>query len=117
MGQIIKPNFELPYKSLMFYYTNFDNSIILYNDTNLNFTITTSGTGFLTIGWDLILIAPNNIFANVIPIRDGNNHSINLIANSVPAQTLTFVCCENNTNALTDDGFNGISVQINFFNL
>jgi hypothetical protein len=117
MGQIIKPNFELPYKSLMFYYENYDNSVILYNDTNLNFTITSGGTGFLIIGWDLILIAPNNLFVNVLPTRDGNNHSINLNPPAVPIQTLSLVCCENNNNSLTDAGFNGISVEIKFFNI
>jgi hypothetical protein len=117
MGQIIKPNFELPYKSLIFNYRNVDQSDILYNDTGLNWTILSSGTGILTITSDQLILQQIKYCVIVTPIRQGNNHSICVQRELAITHDILLYCAENGNNTLTDDGFDAVSIQINFFNL
>lgn len=117
MGQIIKANFELPYKSLIFNYKNLDISTILYNDTGLNFTILSGGTGILTITADQFILTQYEYCVIVTPIRQGNNHSICVQREMAITDTINLYCAENSNNILTDDGFDAVTIQINFFNL
>ena len=117
MGQLFKPNFELPYKSLIFNYKNLDQSDILYNDTNLTWTILSSGTGILSITSNSPLLNQSKYCVLVIPIRAGNNHSIALQGILGLSDTITLHCTENGNNTSTDDGFENMTVQINFFDL
>ena len=118
MGQIIKANNELPYKSLIFNYKNTDLVDILFDNTNKNWQILSSSTGFITIldtaGID---IEQDKYCVIVTPIRQSNNHSICVQKDFSINNIITLVCCENGNNTLTDDGFDNMTVQINFFNL
>jgi hypothetical protein len=118
MGLVLKKN-SLPYKSLIFNYRNYDTSDIFYNDTGLTWTILSTGTGQLTITADQTILLQKEYCVIVTPIRVSNNHSINVLTDGFALITdiIRLYCCENNTNALTDDGFNQMTVQINFFNL
>jgi hypothetical protein len=116
MGLVIKKT-ALPYKSLIFNYKNLDNSTILYNDTNLNWTILSSGTGSIDIVNPSTLIDQTYYCVIVTPIRLTNNHSICVLQKLTPDYGLKLTCCENGNNILTDDGFDNMTVQINFFNL
>jgi len=116
MGLVLKKN-SLPYKSLIFNYRNLDTSDILFNDTGLNFTILSTGTGILTITADQIILQQIKYCVIVTPMRSSNNHSINVDYNMAITDTINLTCCENNNNSLTDVGFDRMTVQINFFNL
>jgi len=117
MGQIIKPNFELPYKSLIFNYRNLDTSDILFNDTGLNWTIFSGTTGELFIQADQLILQQIKYCVIVTPMRVGNNHSINVDYDLAITDVIKLYCCENGNNNLTNDGFEQMTIQINFFNL
>jgi hypothetical protein len=117
MGQLIKPIAKLPYKSLIFNYKNLDQSDILYNDTGLNWTILSGGTGILIITADQIILQQIKYCVIVTPIRQGNNHSICVQRELAITDNIFLYCAENGNNILTDDGYDAVTVQINFFNL
>jgi hypothetical protein len=118
MGQIIKPIAELPYKSLIFNYRNLDQVNILFDDTNRNWQILSGGTGFIGIlDTGGIQLEQDKYCVIVTPIRQSNNHSICVVKDFSINNVITLVCCENGNNTLTDDGFDNMTVQINFFNL
>jgi hypothetical protein len=116
MGLVLKKN-SVPYKSLIFNYVILTQSDILFNDTGLTWTIVSSATGILTITADQTILQQIKYQVIVTPMRIGNNHSINVDYNMAITDTITLYCSENNTNSLTNDGFNRMTVQINFFNL
>lgn len=119
MGQIIAQASELPYKSLIFNYKNTDVVNILYDDTNINWQILSNGTGFIEIlDTGGIQFQQDKYCVIVTPIRQSNNHSICVVKDTnLYNNVITLVCCENGNNTLTDDGFDNMTVQINFFNL
>jgi len=116
MGLVIKKT-ALPYKSLIFNYRNLDQSDILFNDTGLTWTILSTGTGILEIKANVNDLDQNKYCVLVTPMRVGNNHSIAVLDILGLSDTITLYCAENGNNTLTDDGFNSMTVQINFFNL
>jgi hypothetical protein len=119
MGQIIKPNSLLPYKSLIFNYKNVDISTILFNDTGLNFTILSSASGELTITADQSILQQDFYCVIVTPIRTNtnNNNSINVLNDFNVTNIIKLYNDKNENNVGTDDGFENMTVQINFFNL
>jgi hypothetical protein len=118
MGQIIKPNFELPYKSLIFNYRNVDIYDILYDDTNSSWLILNQGTGILEIrNTDGLLLDQTKYCVIVTPMKIGNNHSISVLVKNNVSPDIILYCCENGNNNLTDDGFEQMSVEIKFFDL
>jgi len=119
MGQLIKPIAELPYKSLIFNYRNLDQVNILFDNTNLTWNIQSSSTGTITIqAFPGLPLEQNKYCVIVTPMRVGNNHSICVARDlSIYSDTIVLYCCENGNNTLTDDGFDNMTVQINFFNL
>ena len=116
MGLVLKKN-SLPYKSLIFNYRNLDQSDILFNDTNLTWTIENIGTGMLRLTADQVILQQIKYCVIVTPMRLGNNHSINVLYDMSITDYIDLYCCENNNNTLTDVGFDRMTVQINFFNL
>jgi hypothetical protein len=117
MGQIIKPNFELPYKSLIFNYRNVDIVTVLYDNTGLDWTINTGGLGEVEINNTMALLDQTYYCVIVTPMRIGNNHSIAVEEKITLSYGIKIICTENGNNNITNDGFEGMTVQINFFNL
>jgi hypothetical protein len=114
MGLVLKKS-SLPYTSLIFNYKNYDNSDILYNNTGLTCTILSNGPGILNLVFNTNFILQGKYCVIVTPIHKSNNHSICVDYILTLTDTITLICNENGNNNFTDDGFDNITVQINFF--
>lgn len=119
MGVIIKEptTSPLPYKSLIFNWTTANGATILYNDTNTTWNFENFSAGNLTIAGDAISFLQSEYCVLVTPIRQSNNHSINVVLYTIPLNSVSLVCVENQSNNLTNDGFENCVIQINFFNI
>lgn len=119
MGVIIKEptTSPLPYKSLIFNWTSGTGATILYDDTNGNWNIVNTSLGVLYCAASSITFFQNEYCVIVTPIRQSNNHSINVNLYIPSSNFIQLTCTENQSNIETNDGFENCVIQINFFNI
>jgi len=115
MGLILKKN-NLLYTSLIFNYSAINIVTILFNDTNLDWDITSPDTGILEIITNINYLQQNKYCVNCTPMcaTTTYNNSINVLTNLGLSDRIRLNCLDL-SNSATNDGYLGMTCEIKFF--